>query len=185
MVFGAVEAGFTTGRPSVPRHFETNAVLPCDAPKLMKNRKGGTYGSPFGRIGVPRFELGASPTRTERATRLRHTPRRRRVAGFSPDGRGDMHRLRVGSGRWPTGAIARYANDLLDVAERWPEFAPPGLQVIGAGRCQLSPAACSAPARCRAAVDRRAAGARPPGLSWRNEPLVVDMRLRRQARAAV
>src|SRR4029453_8368160 len=26
-------------------------------------------------IGVPRFELGTSPTRTERATRLRHTPR--------------------------------------------------------------------------------------------------------------
>jgi hypothetical protein len=25
-------------------------------------------------IGVPRFELGASPTRTERATKLRHTP---------------------------------------------------------------------------------------------------------------
>src|SRR6266404_3924154 len=25
-------------------------------------------------IGVPRFELGTSPTRTERATRLRHTP---------------------------------------------------------------------------------------------------------------
>ena len=28
-----------------------------------------------GTIGVPRFELGTSPTRTERATRLRHTPR--------------------------------------------------------------------------------------------------------------
>ena len=28
-------------------------------------------------IGVPRFELGTSPTRTERATRLRHTPRQR------------------------------------------------------------------------------------------------------------
>src|SRR5581483_4809494 len=27
-------------------------------------------------IGVPRFELGTSPTRTERATRLRHTPGR-------------------------------------------------------------------------------------------------------------
>lgn len=27
-------------------------------------------------IGVPRFELGTSPTRTERATRLRHTPKR-------------------------------------------------------------------------------------------------------------
>jgi single-strand DNA-binding protein len=25
-------------------------------------------------VGVPRFELGTSPTRTERATRLRHTP---------------------------------------------------------------------------------------------------------------
>ncbi len=30
-------------------------------------------------IGVPRFELGASPTRTERATRLRHTPGAERV----------------------------------------------------------------------------------------------------------
>ena len=31
---------------------------------------------PHVHIGVPRFELGTSPTRTERATRLRHTPRR-------------------------------------------------------------------------------------------------------------
>src|SRR2546427_1438285 len=31
-------------------------------------------------IGVPRFELGTSPTRTERATRLRHTPRREQVS---------------------------------------------------------------------------------------------------------
>src|SRR5687767_11401121 len=31
-------------------------------------------------IGVPRFELGTSPTRTERATRLRHTPRSHRLA---------------------------------------------------------------------------------------------------------
>src|SRR6185295_11005911 len=31
-------------------------------------------------IGVPRFELGTSPTRTERATRMRHTPGARRVA---------------------------------------------------------------------------------------------------------
>ena len=35
---------------------------------------------PCGKIGVPRFELGTSPTRTERATRLRHTPSRERVA---------------------------------------------------------------------------------------------------------
>ena len=32
-------------------------------------------------IGVPRFELGTSPTRTERATRLRHTPSRPQVSG--------------------------------------------------------------------------------------------------------
>src|SRR5215211_9446040 len=31
-------------------------------------------------IGVPRFELGTSPTRTERATRLRHTPSGDRLA---------------------------------------------------------------------------------------------------------
>ena len=31
-------------------------------------------------IGVPRFELGTSPTRTERATRLRHTPYTPRLA---------------------------------------------------------------------------------------------------------
>src|SRR5436190_2626982 len=33
-----------------------------------------------GAIGVPRFELGTSPTRTERATRLRHTPSTHRLA---------------------------------------------------------------------------------------------------------
>ena len=31
-------------------------------------------------VGVPRFELGTSPTRTERATRLRHTPSAQSVA---------------------------------------------------------------------------------------------------------
>ncbi len=37
--------------------------------------RGGTEAPPHA-VGVPRFELGTSPTRTERATRLRHTPRR-------------------------------------------------------------------------------------------------------------
>src|SRR6185503_4221803 len=31
-------------------------------------------------VGLPRFELGTSPTRTERATRLRHSPKDRRLA---------------------------------------------------------------------------------------------------------
>ena len=35
-------------------------------------------------IGVPRFELGTSPTRTERATRLRHTPGVGSLADGSP-----------------------------------------------------------------------------------------------------
>src|SRR5690242_21028275 len=44
-----------------------------------------------GEIGVPRFELGTSPTRTERATRLRHTPNREhRLAEVS------MHDRRAG-----------------------------------------------------------------------------------------
>jgi putative hydrolase of the HAD superfamily len=45
--------------------------------------EGGSWGNrgfPHTKIGVPRFELGTSPTRTERATRLRHTPSRDRVA---------------------------------------------------------------------------------------------------------
>ena len=40
---------------------------------------GEPQGSPM-LIGVPRFELGTSPTRTERATRLRHTPGKTRLA---------------------------------------------------------------------------------------------------------
>jgi hypothetical protein len=35
---------------------------------------GGAAAGQGSEIGVPRFELGTSPTRTERATRLRHTP---------------------------------------------------------------------------------------------------------------
>ena len=38
-----------------------------------------------GKIGVPRFELGASPTRTERATRLRHTPSADTLAARGPN----------------------------------------------------------------------------------------------------
>ena len=40
----------------------------------------GEPAAPPALIGVPRFELGTSPTRTERATRLRHTPSSHRLA---------------------------------------------------------------------------------------------------------
>jgi hypothetical protein len=39
-------------------------------------------------IGVPGFEPGTSPTRTARATRLRHTPKQAKVSGYTAVERG-------------------------------------------------------------------------------------------------
>ena len=58
--------------------------LPSRAPRKRERQRGAEAPLP---IGVPRFELGTSPTRTERATRLRHTPSCQSVAearGLSP-----------------------------------------------------------------------------------------------------
>src|SRR5437773_11347543 len=50
-------------------------------------RRGHNVSPPPPSIGVPRFELGTSPTRTERATRLRHTPNAaHRLAGSGTNG---------------------------------------------------------------------------------------------------
>ena len=75
--------------------------------------------------------------------------------------------------------IVAYANALLEV-ERWPEFAPPGLQVVGAEEVTLLVCGVSS---SRALFEQAAdAGADMVlvhhGLFWRNEPLVVDRRLR-------
>ena len=75
--------------------------------------------------------------------------------------------------------IVAYANALLEV-ERWPEFAPPGLQVIGADEVTLLLCGVSS---SRALFEHAAdIGADMVlvhhGLFWRNEPLVVDRRLR-------
>jgi dinuclear metal center YbgI/SA1388 family protein len=75
--------------------------------------------------------------------------------------------------------IVRYANELLEVA-KWPEFAPPGLQVVGAEDVSLLACGVSSSRELfERAVD---AGAEMVlvhhGLFWRNEPLVVDARLR-------
>src|SRR5262249_47518126 len=67
-------------------------------------------------IGVPRFELGASPTRTERATRLRHTPSANRVPA---------RRARPRAVRGPD--EQQYAQGVKDVLARrggWPASAP-------------------------------------------------------------
>ena len=68
-----------------PREIQGWLRKPGPAPSASPtgHRKRGSRGNhrfPRVEIGVPRFELGTSPTRTERATRLRHTPSRRMVA---------------------------------------------------------------------------------------------------------
>ena len=71
--------------------------------------------------------------------------------------------------------IVAYANALLEV-ERWPEFAPPGLQVVGSDEVTLLVCGVSS---SRALFEQAAdVGADMVlvhhGLFWRNEPLVVD-----------
>lgn len=75
--------------------------------------------------------------------------------------------------------IVAYANELLQI-ERWPEFAPPGLQVVGGD--EVTFIACGV-SSSRELFERAVeAGAElvlvHHGLFWRNEPLVVDARLR-------
>jgi dinuclear metal center YbgI/SA1388 family protein len=75
--------------------------------------------------------------------------------------------------------IVGYANELLEV-ERFPEFAPQGLQVIGSA--DVTRIACGV--SCSRELFERAVGVGAQlvlvhhGLFWRNEPLVVDARVR-------
>jgi dinuclear metal center YbgI/SA1388 family protein len=79
----------------------------------------------------------------------------------------------------PRDEIVGYANDLLEI-ERFPEFAPSGMQVVGAA--EVTTIACGV--SCSRELFERAVelGAQlvivHHGLFWRNEPLVVDARLR-------
>jgi dinuclear metal center YbgI/SA1388 family protein len=75
--------------------------------------------------------------------------------------------------------IVAYANELLEV-EKWPEFAPAGLQVTGVDEVSKVVSGVSA---SRELFERAAAAGAQlvlvhHGLFWRNEPLVVDRRLR-------
>ena len=65
-------------------------------------------------IGVPRFELGTSPTRTERATRLRHTP-----------SRPVSHRARCGNARRSSRVPCDRARRAADHAGRRPRRGRP------------------------------------------------------------
>ena len=80
--------------------------------------------------------------------------------------------------------IVRYANELLETA-KWPEFAPPGLQVIGAE--EVTTLVCGVSVSRDLIDEAVGRGAEMVlvhhGLFWRNEPLVVDARLRGRLQA--
>jgi len=75
--------------------------------------------------------------------------------------------------------IVTFANELLDVGS-FPEYGRPGLQVIGAD--EVSKLVCGVSSSLELFEAASAAGAQlvlvHHGLFWRNEPLVVDRRLR-------
>jgi|SRR5579883_3385483 len=75
--------------------------------------------------------------------------------------------------------IVAHADELLDAA-RWEEFGRPGLQVVGAE--DVSKIVCGVSASRELFERAASAGAQlvlvHHGLFWRNEPLVVDRRLR-------
>src|SRR6476659_6117278 len=105
-------------------------------------------------IGAPRFELGTSPTRTVRATRLRHAPEAGIIAGASRAAR-NMRRTRPVAGSRPT----------------WPR--PRRRRAAGRSRRSRRPrraAAGCAPAACRRRCARTPAGARDRGPGVRARP---------------
>jgi dinuclear metal center YbgI/SA1388 family protein len=75
--------------------------------------------------------------------------------------------------------IVSYADELLEV-HKWPEFGPAGLQVVGAD--DVSTLVCGVSSSRELFEEAVGAGAEMVlvhhGLFWRNEPLVVDKRLR-------
>jgi len=75
--------------------------------------------------------------------------------------------------------IIRFADELLEV-HRFPEFGPPGLQVVGAD--EVTKIACGVSASLELFERAVAAGAQlvlvHHGMFWRNEPRVIDRRQR-------
>ncbi|HET8950439.1 MAG TPA: Nif3-like dinuclear metal center hexameric protein [Solirubrobacteraceae bacterium] len=80
--------------------------------------------------------------------------------------------------------IIRYANELLQV-DRFPEYGPPGLQVVGAD--EISKIACGVSASRELFERAAAAGAQlvivHHGIFWRNEPVWIDRRQRGRLQA--
>jgi dinuclear metal center YbgI/SA1388 family protein len=80
--------------------------------------------------------------------------------------------------------IIRFADELLEV-DRFPEYGPPGLQVVGAD--EISKIACGVSASRELFERAAAAGAQlvlvHHGIFWRNEPVWIDRRQRGRLQA--
>src|SRR5262245_27504291 len=90
-----------------------------------------------------------------------------------------LRRSRIGRHMARRDDIVAFADELLDVG-KWQEFGPAGLQVVGGD--EVTRIACGGSSSLELFERAGRTGARlglvPHGLFWRNEPLVVDRRLR-------
>ena len=128
-------------------------------------------------VGVPRFELGTSPTRTERATRLRHTPRpeqgTRAADTIALDGAARRDpRLR--------GRAARPRHRSPTTGRR---------ACRSTARTEVTKVVCAVSSSLELFERAAEAGAQlvvvHHGLLWDNEPRVIDARVRRRLAGAV
>src|SRR5690242_4989001 len=126
-------------------------------------------------IGAPRFELGTSPTRTVRATRLRHAPMRGSVFHTAIPHR---YRRAVPAA---TSDILTELDSLLEPA-RFQDFGPNGLQAPGAERVETLATGVSASLE----LFEQAVAAQAQllvvhhGLFWGRGPGPIDASLKRR-----
>jgi dinuclear metal center YbgI/SA1388 family protein len=154
----------TREHPRTPTRAPTN-------PSILR----GFAGHRFKRnIGAPRFELGTSPTRTVRATRLRHAPMR------------GQYSTPLSSRDVPGAAtidILRELDTLLEPS-RFADYGPNGLQVPGAAQVETVATGVSAHLELfeRAAAEQAQLLLVHHGLFWGSRATPIDAQLKRRLR---
>ena len=127
-------------------------------------------------VGAPGFEPGTSPTRTARATRLRHAPRPNEYGKVAAGAR-----RRYVPGVAQLTAILAHLDELLDPAS-FPDYCPNGLQVPG--REEVATIVTAVSAGADLFEQAIAAGADAilvhHGLFWKGAPLQLDRPARRR-----
>ena len=131
-------------------------------------------------IGAPRFELGTSPTRTVRATRLRHAPTRRQYLTRAPATRSPQLGIVARCPPPPREILAEI--DRLLEPERFEDYCVNGLQVPGPEQVQTIATGVSA----HAELFELAAGEGAQlllvhhGLFWGSGVRAIDATLKRR-----